>query len=76
MSGATTEPGEALPLGILLCSGNRKREQIELLELDASGIHVAEYLPALPFKEVLQARLHAAIALSRARLDNRSGDKA
>ena len=37
------EPGEAPPLGIILCSG-KKQEQIELLELDASGIHVAEYL--------------------------------
>lgn len=70
------EPGEAAPLGIILCSGNKKREQIELLELDASGIHVAEYLTALPSKEVLQAKLHEAIALSRARLDHRSGDEA
>ncbi|MBX3626351.1 MAG: DUF1016 family protein [Rhizobacter sp.] len=69
------EPGEAPPLGIILCSGHKKREQIELLELDASGIHVAEYLTALPSKEVLQAKLHEAIALSRARLDHRSGDE-
>jgi hypothetical protein len=46
------------------------------LELDASGINVAEYLTALPSKEVLQARLHEAIVRSRARLDNRSGDEA
>jgi len=64
------EPGEASPLGIILCSG-KKREQIELLELDASGIHVAEYLTSLPPREVLQAKLHEAIALSRARLENR-----
>lgn len=70
------EPGEASPLGIILCSGNKRREQIELLELDASGIHVAEYLTALPPKAVLQAKLHEAIALSRARLDNRSGEEA
>lgn len=70
------EPGEAPPLGIILCSGNKKREQIELLELDVSGIHVAEYLTALPSKEVLQAKLHEAVALSRARLDHRSGDEA
>ena len=70
------EPGEAPPLGIILCSGHKKREQIELLELNASGIHVAEYLTALPSKEVLQAKLHEAVALSRARLDNRSGDAA
>jgi predicted nuclease of restriction endonuclease-like (RecB) superfamily len=70
------EAGEAPPLGIILCSGNKKREQIELLELDASGIHVAEYLTALLSKEVLQAKLHQAVALSRARLDNRSEDEA
>ena len=44
------EPGEAAPLGIILCTG-KKREQIELLELDRSGIHVAEYLTALPSRE-------------------------
>lgn len=69
------EPGEAPPLGIILCSG-KKQEQIELLELDASGIHVAEYLTALPPKEVLQAKLHEAISHSRARLDNRSWEDA
>lgn len=36
-------PEEASPLGITLCTG-KKSEQIELLELDKSGIHVAEYL--------------------------------
>ena len=39
--------------------------------LDASGIHVAEYLTTLPPREVLQAKLHEAIARSRARLENR-----
>lgn len=67
------EPGEASPLGIILCSG-KKREQIELLELDASGIHVAEYLTSLPPKEVLQRKLHEAIARSRARLDSRTDE--
>ena len=32
---------------IILCTG-KKSEQIELLELDKSGIHVAEYLTTLP----------------------------
>jgi predicted nuclease of restriction endonuclease-like (RecB) superfamily len=63
------EADEAPPLGIILCSG-KKQEQIELLELGASGIHVAEYLTALPPKEVLQAKLHEAISRSRARLEN------
>jgi len=65
------EPGEASPLGIILCSG-KKQEQIELLELDQSGIHVAEYLTELPPKAVLQQKLHEAIANSRQRLDNLS----
>ncbi len=69
------EAGEAAPLGIILCSG-KKQEQIELLELDASGIHVAEYLTSLPPKEVLQQKLHEAIARSRARLDNRNEEQA
>ena len=69
------EPGEAPPLGVILCSG-KKQEQIELLELDASGIHVAEYLTSLPPKEVLQQKLHEAIARSRARLENRSEEQA
>lgn len=34
------EPGENPPLGIILCTG-KNHEQIELLELDKSGIHVA-----------------------------------
>ena len=67
------EPGEAPPLGIILCSG-KKQEQIELLELGTSGIHVAEYLTTLPPREVLQAKLHEAIARSRARLENRGED--
>ncbi len=62
------QPGEETPLGIILCAG-KKQEQIELLELGQSGIHVAEYLTALPSRELLQQKLHAAIELSRARLD-------
>ncbi len=62
-------PGENSPLGIILCAG-KKQEQIELLELGSSGIHVAEYLTALPPKEVLREKFHAAIELSRERLEN------
>lgn len=68
------EPGEASPLGIILCSG-KKQEQIELLELDQTGIHVAEYLTELPPKAVLQQKLHDAIEHSRQRLDNLSGSE-
>jgi predicted nuclease of restriction endonuclease-like (RecB) superfamily len=61
------EPNEEAPLGIILCAG-KKQEQIELLELDKSGIHVAEYLTILPPKEVLQAKLQDAITIARNRL--------
>lgn len=63
------EPGENPPLGIILCTG-KKREQIELLELDKSGIHVAEYLTVLPPRETLQARLQQAVADARLRLSH------
>ena len=69
------EPGEASPLGIILCSG-KKQEQIELLELDQTGIHVAEYLTELPPKAVLQQKLHDAVERSRQRLDNLNGSEA
>jgi predicted nuclease of restriction endonuclease-like (RecB) superfamily len=61
------EADEQPPLGIILCAG-KKQEQIELLELDKSGIHVAEYLTVLPPKELLQAKLQQAIATARRRL--------
>jgi predicted nuclease of restriction endonuclease-like (RecB) superfamily len=61
------QPGEEAPLGIILCAG-KKQEQVELLELGKSGIHVAEYMTELPSRELLQAKLHAAIQHARARL--------
>lgn len=61
------EPDENPPLGIILCAG-KNTEQIELLELDASGIHVAEYLTVLPPPDVLQRKLHEAIETARARI--------
>lgn len=70
------QPGENSPLGIILCSG-KKEEQIQLLELDQSGIHVAEYLTALPSRELLQQKLYSAIEISRARLEatDQKGDR-
>ena len=63
-----TELDENPPLGIILCAG-KNSEQIELLELDASGIHVAEYLTVLPPPEVLHRKLHEAIETARARIE-------
>jgi len=54
------EDGEYSPLGIILCA-DKKSEQIELLELEDSNIHVARYLTVLPPKEILQSKLHQAL---------------
>lgn len=64
-------PGEESPIGLILCAG-KKQERIELLELNQAGIHVAEYLTALPPKEVLREKLHRAIEDARQRLANNS----
>lgn len=61
------EPSEETPLGIILCAG-KKRETVEYLDLDARGIHVAEYLTELPPREVLEARLRRAIEDARNKL--------
>jgi len=64
------EPEEASPLGIILCTG-KKREQIELLELDKSGIHVAEYLTTLPPRAVLGEKLQQATERARLQIEQR-----
>lgn len=52
--------GEREPIAIILCA-EKNSEEVELLELSASGIHVAEYMTQLPSKELLQDKLHMAI---------------
>ena len=66
------EEGENEPLGIILCA-DKKEEQIELLELENSDIHVAQYLTVLPPKEILEAKLHQAIESAKAKyfIDNK-----
>lgn len=64
------QPGEEPPLGLILCAeGNR--EQIQLLRLDASGIHVAEYMTELPPQAVLKTKLHSALQQAKAQLEHR-----
>jgi hypothetical protein len=55
---------------MILCAG-KKQQQIELLELGSSGIHVAEYLVELPPKKLLRIKLQQAISLTRERLGNK-----
>ena len=63
------EPGEEQPLGLLLCTEGGD-EQIELLQLDKSGIKVAQYMTELPSKELLQRQLHKGLEAARQRWDN------
>lgn len=58
------EEGENPPLGIILCT-SKKQEQVELLDLKHSDIHIAEYLTVLPSKEILEKRLHLAVERAR-----------
>ena len=65
------ESDEVSLLGIIICTG-KKSEQIELLELDRSGIHVAEYLSALPPRKVLGEKLQLAAERARRQLEQRA----
>ncbi|HFQ5435379.1 TPA: YhcG family protein [Vibrio vulnificus] len=67
-----TEEGENPPLGIILCS-SKKQEQIELLEMEGSDIHVAEYLTRLIDVELLEKKLQHSIANAKQRLNNQGG---
>ena len=62
------EPGEAEPLGIILCAGKRA-QHVELLELAQSGIHVASYWTKVLPKKLLERKLHDAVQLARAQLE-------
>ena len=65
-------PGEEPPLGLILCAG-KSQEHVELLQLERSGIRVAEYVTELPPREVLEQKLHFAIAAARQRMEACSG---
>lgn len=65
------QEGEDKPLGLVLCAG-KKRETVEMLELEPRGIHVAEYLTELPARELLERRLHDAVLRARLRLENQA----
>ena len=61
------QPGEESPLGLLLCTEGSS-EQIELLQLDQSGIRVAQYLTELPAKEILLQQLQKSLAAAKENL--------
>ena len=62
------QSGEETPLGLILCAeGNN--EQVELLQLENTGIKIAEYLTELPDKKVLKQKLHTSIEQNKKRLE-------
>ena len=69
------QAGEDKPIGLILCAG-KKRETVEVLELEPRGIHVAEYLTELPPRELLEQRLHEAVLRTRLRLEQQVTDTA
>jgi predicted nuclease of restriction endonuclease-like (RecB) superfamily len=61
------QPGEESPIGLILCAG-KKRETIELMELEEGAIRVASYWTKVLPRKLLQKKLHEAIQHARARL--------
>ena len=63
------EPGEESPLGLLLCTEGSE-EQIELLQLDKSGIKVAQYMTELPPRDVLIQQIQKSLEVAKAKWGN------
>jgi hypothetical protein len=66
------QPGEDPPIGLILCAG-KKRETIELMELEEGAIRVASYWTKVLPRKLLQKKLHEAIQHARARLVGKEG---
>lgn len=58
------KPNEEHPLGIILCA-DKDQEDVEYLELNEKGIHVAQYLTQLPPRKLLEEKLRNAIIIAR-----------
>jgi predicted nuclease of restriction endonuclease-like (RecB) superfamily len=63
--------GEEAPIGLILCAGRRRFEEIELLGLTESDIRVAEIITDELPKSVLSTRFHEAIKHAKERLMSR-----
>lgn len=61
------QPGEEPPIGLILCAG-KSSEHVELLQLEKSGVRVAEYTTDLPPRALLEKKLHDSLRLARQRL--------
>lgn len=58
--------GEEPPIGLILCA-SADAEQVELMDLSAANIRVAEYLDHIPDMKLMQVQLHRAVSIARER---------
>ncbi|MDR2855122.1 MAG: PDDEXK nuclease domain-containing protein [Methanomicrobiales archaeon] len=64
------QEGENEPIGLILCT-KASRNQIELMELDKSGIAVAQYWTNLPPKALLEEKIRSILSEAQERLGRR-----
>jgi predicted nuclease of restriction endonuclease-like (RecB) superfamily len=62
--------GEETPIGVILCT-DANRKVAELMELDKSGIAVAEYWTKLPPKEQFESKIQEIMAEAKERIERR-----
>ncbi len=64
------KPEEESPLGLILCAG-KKRETIELMELEKGTIRVSSYWTKVLPRKLLQKKLHEVIQHAREKLSQK-----
>lgn len=62
--------GENPPIGIILCT-EKSPHQIELLDMDSSGIHVAEYWTELPPIHLFEKKVQEIVLQARERFEQK-----
>ena len=66
--------GENSPLALILCLG-KSDETVEIMELDKSGIHVAQFLTEMPPLEIFRQKLHDVAIRARMTMEQRDRDR-
>jgi len=64
------QPDENEPIGLILCP-HANRGQLELLEMDKSGIAVAEFWTVMPPKAEFEKKINAIMQEAKERLERR-----
>jgi predicted nuclease of restriction endonuclease-like (RecB) superfamily len=67
-------PHEEKPLGIILCA-EKDHEDVEYLEMDASGIHVAQYITELPPRNLLEKKVRIAMKIATEQIEKNKLEK-